>query len=111
MIVHWPDGHTTTGIDKHIEDLSSMFVWAPDTRIEEHPIKVGQGEWTAVIGVIQGTFTQPMPIGNGQFIEPTGQAYKVNMATFAHWPNGGPMDEEYLFWDNAELNRQLGLGN
>ena len=109
VLVHWPDGHTTVGIDQHIDDLSAMFVWAPDTRIEDHPIRVGQGDWTAVIGTIEGTFTEPMPIGDGQFIEPTGKAYKLTMATFSHWPEGGPMDEEYLFWDNAEFYRQLGL--
>ncbi|SMD26571.1 hypothetical protein [Kibdelosporangium aridum] len=36
--VHWPDGHYTDGIDKHIEDLAALFVWAPDTRILSHPL-------------------------------------------------------------------------
>ncbi len=52
-----------------------MFVWAPDTRIKEHPVKIGQGDWTSVIGIMEGTFTQPMPIGNGKSIPPTGKAY------------------------------------
>jgi hypothetical protein len=29
IVVHWPDGHTTKGIDVHIEDLKAMFVYAP----------------------------------------------------------------------------------
>jgi hypothetical protein len=62
IVVHWPDGHSTTGIDVHIADLKAMFVYAPDTRIKEHPIKIASGEWTAVTGVMEGTFTQPMPI-------------------------------------------------
>src|SRR5882672_5420934 len=37
VIVHWPDGHQTKGIEKHIEDLKAMFVYAPDTRILVHP--------------------------------------------------------------------------
>jgi len=110
VIVHWPDGHTTTGINKHIEDLSAMFVWAPDTRIKVHPVKVAQGEWTAVIGEMEGTFTQPMPLPDGTSIAPTGKAYKFRMATFSHWTEDGPMDEEYLFWDNQEFMRQIGLG-
>jgi len=110
IVVHWPDGRTTKGIDVHIEDLKAMFVWAPDTRIEVHPIKVAQGEWTAVIGVIQGTFTRPMPIGDGKFIEPTGKSFKLTMSTFGHWNEDGTMDEEYLFWDNQEFMRQIGLG-
>jgi SnoaL-like polyketide cyclase len=109
IIVHWPDGHFTKGIDPHIADLKAMFVWAPDTRIKEHPVKVGQGEWTAVIGVMEGTFTQPMPIGDGKTLPPTGKAYKIQMATIGHW-KGGTMDEEYLFWDNKEFYRQIGLG-
>jgi hypothetical protein len=46
ILVHWPDGHTTRGIEKHIEDLKAMFVYAPDTRIKVHPVKFGSGEWT-----------------------------------------------------------------
>lgn len=109
IIVHWPDGHTTEGIEKHIEDLAAMFVYAPDTRIKEHPIKIGQGNLTAVMGVIEGTFTEPMPIGNDQFIQPTGKAYKLNMVTIGLWNEDGVMYEEYLFWDNLTFMKQLGL--
>ena len=109
VLVHWPDGHTTKGIEKHIQDLSAMFVWAPDTRIKVHTVKLGQGEWTAVIGIMEGTFSKPMPIGNGKFIQPTGKAYKINMATIGHWFNG-VMNEEYLFWDNQEFMKEIGLG-
>lgn len=109
IIVHWPDGRTTTGIDVHIDDLKAMFVYAPDTRIKEHPVRIGQGEWTGVVGVIEGTFTQPMPIGDGKFIQPTGKKYKLTMATIGHWNEAGVMDEEYLFWDNLTFMKQLGL--
>lgn len=111
IAVHWPDGHSTHGIDKHIEDLKAMFVWAPDTRIKEHPVKIGQGEWTAVIGIMEGTFSQPMPIGDGKTIAPTGKAFKIRMATIGHWNPQGVMSEEYLFWDNQEFMKQIGLGN
>lgn len=110
IAVHWPDGHSTQGIDKHIEDLKAMFVWAPDTRIKEHPVKIGQGEWTAVIGIMEGTFSQPMPIGDGKTIPPTGKAFKIRMATIGHWNSQGVMSEEYLFWDNQEFMKQIGLG-
>lgn len=108
VIVHWPDGHQTAGIEKHIEDLKAMFVYAPDTRIQEHPVKVAQGEWTSVIGVLDGTFTRPMPIGDGKTIAPTGKAFKLTMCTVGHWKNG-VMDEEYLFWDNQTFMKQIGL--
>ncbi len=109
ITVYWPDGHSTQGIDKHIDDLKAMFVWAPDTRIKEHPVKLGQKDWTAVIGVMEGTFSQPMPIGDGKTIPPTGKAYKIKMATIGHWKDG-VMDSEYLFWDNQEFMKEIGLG-
>jgi hypothetical protein len=108
--VYWPDGHFTKGIKKHIEDLEAMFVYAPDTCIKVHPVKVGSGEYTAVIGVMTGTFTKPMPIGNGKFIQPTGKKFSINMCTVGHWKNG-VMVEEWLFWDNATYMKQLGIGN
>jgi hypothetical protein len=108
IVVHWPDGHTTTGIEPHIADLKAMFVYAPDTRIKEHPIKIASGDYTAVTGVFEGTFTQPMPIGGGKTIKPTGKAFKLDMCTIGHWKNG-VMDEEYLFWDNQTFMKQIGL--
>lgn len=108
--VHWPDGHVTEGLNKHIEDLKYMFTYAPDTRIKEHPIKIGQGEWTAVYGIMEGTFTKPMKTPDGKTIQPTGKTFKLPMATMAHWTKEGPFDEEYLFWDNQTYMNQLGLG-
>ena len=69
--VNWPDGHFTTGIERHIEDLKAMFVYAPNTQIKQHPIRFGSGNMTAVTGIMTGTFTKPMPIGGGKFIQPT----------------------------------------
>ena len=108
IIVHWPDGRETVGLDAHIADLEAMFVYAPDTRIKEHPIAIGSGNITAVMGVMEGTFTEPMPLGNGQFIEPTGNAFKINMVTIGLWNEDGIMYEEYLFWDNQTFMSQLG---
>jgi hypothetical protein len=85
---NWPDGHYTTGIEKHIEDLAAMFVYCPDTNIKVHPVKIGSGEWTSVIGVMTGTFIKPMPIGDGKFIQPTGKKFSINMCTVGHWKDG-----------------------
>ena len=62
-----------------------------------------------MLGVIEGTFTEPMPIGEGQTIPPTGKAYKLNMVTIGLWNEDGQMYEEYLFWDNMAFMKQLGL--
>jgi hypothetical protein len=107
--VNWPDGHFTKGLERHIEDLKAMFVYSPDTSIKVHPVKIGSGEWTSVIGVMTGTFTKPMPIGDGKFIQPTGKKFSINMCTVGHWKNG-VMIEEWLFWDNATYMKQIGIG-
>lgn len=109
IIVTWPDGHETRGIEKHLEDLKAMFVYAPDIQIKEHPIRFGQGPWTAVQGFMTGTFSKPMPLPNGDSIPPTGKSFRLNMATIAHWKDG-KMDHEWLFWDNADFMKQIGLG-
>ncbi len=109
ITVHWPDGHATQGLPKHLEDLKAMFVYAPDTRILEHPVKIASGEWTSVLGIMEGTFTVAMPLGDGKSIKPTGKAFKINMCTVGHWKDG-VMDEEYLFWDNQTFMNQIGLG-
>lgn len=109
IIVHWPDGRVTNGRDVHIRDLAAMFVYAPDTRILEHPIKIGSGEWTSVMGYLEGTFSEPMPLPDGTVIPPTDRSFRIAMTTIGHWTDGA-MDEEWLFWDNQTFMNQIGLG-
>ena len=109
IVVTWPDGHETVGIDKHIEDLKAMFVFAPDITIKTHPIRFGSGSWTSVSGVMTGTFTKPMPLPDGKSIAPTGKRFAIGMVTIGHW-KGATMDHEWLFWDNQDFMNQLGLG-
>lgn len=109
IIVSWPDGHDTRGIQQHIEDLKKLFVHAPDTAIRLHPIRIAYEDWTAVTGVMTGTFTKPMPMPDGSSIQPTGKKFALPMATFGHWKDGR-MDHEWLYWDNAAYMAQLGIG-
>jgi hypothetical protein len=131
VIVNWPDGHHTNGIEQHIKDLKNLFIHAPDTMIKLHPVRFGvyrgaatssrtdgktrlfsidSGEgYTCVEGIMEGTFTKPMPIGNGKFIDPTGKKFSIPMCTVGHWKNG-VMIEEWLYWDNATYMKQLGIG-
>ena len=109
IVVTWPDGHETKGIDKHIDDLKALFVFAPDITIKTHPIRFGSGTFTGVTGVMTGTFTLPMPIGEGKFIQPTGKRFALPMATIAHW-KGKTMDHEWLYWDNKDFMKQIGVG-
>jgi len=108
IVVTWPDGHETRGIARHIEDLKALFVFAPDIEIKTHPIRFGSGSWTAVTGVMTGTFSHPMPTPDGKTIPPTGKRFAIGMATIAHWQDG-TMDHEWLFWDNQDFMRQIGL--
>lgn len=107
--VYYPDGTVTTGLyPQHIDMLTPMFSFAPDTKITSHPVKFGCGDWTAVIGIMEGTFSKPMNLGNGKVIQPTGKKFKLSMSTIGHW-KGGKMIEEYLHWDNQSFMKQIGL--
>ena len=106
---HWPDGHYTDGIDKHIQDMAALFVWAPDLRIAAHPVRVAKDNLTAVTGVIKGTFTRPMPDGTGGTIAPTGKAFALDMITVGIWNHQGTMDEEFVFWDGQAILQKIGL--
>ena len=108
IVVTWPDGHETKGLDPHIADLKAMFVYAPDIAIKVHPIRFGSGSWTTATGIMTGTFTKPMPIGDGKTIPPTGKRFAITMATIGHW-TGTTMDHEWLFWDSGDFMKQLGL--
>lgn len=109
IIVTWPDGHDTRGIATHIEDLKNLFVHAPDTAIKIHPIRIAKGDWTAVTGIMTGTFTRPMPMPDGSAVQPTGKKFSLPMATVAQWRDG-KMVHEWLFWDNATYMAQMGIG-
>ncbi len=109
IVVTWPDGHETYGLDQHINDLKGLFVHAPDTHIKYHPIKIAAGDWTAVYGVMEGTFTEPMPLPDGTEIPPTGNSFALPMATFGYWKDG-VMVQEWLLWDNQTYMSQLGIG-
>jgi len=107
--VYYPDGSTTTGLaPEHIDMLKPLFVFAPDTKITSHPISFGSGDWTCVIGEMEGTFSKPMPIGGGKTIPPTGKKFKLQMCTVGKW-DGNKMSEEHLFWDNQAMMKQIGL--
>jgi hypothetical protein len=108
IVVHWPDARTTTGLEAHLADLKQQFVFAPDTAIKEHPIKIAQGNWTAVQGIMTGTFSRPMPVAGGTPIRPTHKPFKLYMVTIGRWENG-LMKEEWLMWDNQAFMKQIGL--
>ena len=101
------------GIEQHIKSMEVLFVYAPDTRIEDHLVRmgsssatasravalasggtsieevaVGPGQWTCVIGIMKGSFTEPMPMPDGHTRLPTGQSFVLSMCTVGRWMNG-----------------------
>jgi SnoaL-like polyketide cyclase len=108
--VHFPDGHYTDGIDQHIADMAAWFAWAPDLRVDAHPLRLAKDNLTAVTGVLKGTFSKPMPDGQGGTIAPTGKAFALDMVTVGIWNRQGTMDEEFFFWDNQAFYTKMGLG-
>jgi predicted ester cyclase len=109
ITVHYPDGRITKGLAAHLEELKPMFIFAPDAKVKEHPIRIASGNWTAVTGAVEGTFSRPMDIGGGKTIPPTGKSFKLSMVTIGHWKDG-VMIEEWLMWDNSSFMKQIGLG-
>src|SRR5689334_13156047 len=60
VVVHWPDGRRSKGLDRHIQDLKALFVHAPDIRVRSHPVMFSSRDWTCFIAEMEGTFTRPM---------------------------------------------------
>ncbi len=106
--VYNPDGSLTTSYaghhDKDLEFLFDKFDW----QIPEHIIGFGHDEWTAGVSISTGKWVKPITLPNGHVLEPTGKEFTIRVATLARWENGRIV-EEHLFWDNAHLNRQIGL--
>ena len=94
--VTWPDGRVTTSLAVHIEDMKKMFEIAPNTSIQEHPVMTANDDWTAMTGILKGTVTF------------TGKSFEITMVTVAKW-DGLKIVEELLFWDNANLSKQMGF--
>lgn len=106
--VYNPDGTITEPMDPHAEELQFLFDTF-DFKVAEHIVGFGFGEWTAGISVSTGNWVKPITTPDGTVLEPTGKSVSLKIATIARWENGR-IAEEYLFWDNADWNRKIGLG-
>ena len=74
-----------------------------------HPLRVAKDELTAVMGVMRGTFTQPMPDGKGGTTAPTGKAFASRHVHGGDLEPAGPDGRGILFWDNQTFYQQIGL--
>ncbi len=107
--VYNPDGTITEPMTPHAEELQFLFDTF-DFKVAEHIVGFGFGEWTAGISISKGKWVKPITTPDGTVLQPTGKPVSVKIATIARWENGR-IAEEYLFWDNADWNRQIGLGH
>ena len=106
--VYNPDGTVTEPMLPHAEELQFLFDTF-DFRVSEHIVGFGFGEWTAGISISEGKWVKPITMADGSVLEPTGKSVSLKIATIARWENER-IAEEYLFWDNADWNQQIGLG-
>ena len=107
VIVYNPDGGETSLFPPHAEELQFLFDTF-DLKIPEHIVSFGFGEWTAGISIPEGRWVKPITTPDGTVLQPTGKPVRLKVATIARWENGR-IAEEYLFWDNADWDRQIGL--
>jgi hypothetical protein len=105
--VYNPDGTVTEPMAPHAEELQFLFDTF-DFKVAEHIVGFGFGEWTAGISISEGKWVKPITPPDGIVLQPTGKKVSVKIATIARWENGR-IAEEYLFSDNADWNRQIGL--
>jgi hypothetical protein len=107
VIVHNPDGSQTSPFQPHSEELDFLFDTF-DFKVVDHIVGFGFGEWTAGISISEGKWVKPFTLPDGTVLQPTNKKVRIKIATIARWENGR-IAEEYLFWDNADWNRQIGL--
>ncbi len=106
VIVHNADGTKTSPYEPHSKELQFLFDTF-DFKVSEHIVGFGFGEWTAGISISEGRWIKPLTLPDGTVREPTGKPVRIKIATIARWEEGR-IAEEYLFWDNADWNRQIG---
>lgn len=105
--VYNPDGTITHPMKPHAEELQFLFDTF-DFKVADHIVGFGYGEWTAGISISEGAWVKPITMPDGTVLQPTGKPVSLKIATIARWQNNRII-EEYLFWDNADWNRQIGL--
>jgi predicted ester cyclase len=98
------------GDNAHRQAMQGMMRSFPDVHVhnDPYPIQFGQGDWTTVVTRTTGTFTGEMMGPDGKSIPPTGKVFDLLFTTIARW-NGDKLAEEWVFWDSALMQQQIGL--
>jgi hypothetical protein len=112
VVVYWPgqEDSPTHGGHDHLAEAQRFCTAFPDNRVHNRPYAIlfGEGDYTCFVTRFTGTFTAPLELPDGSTIQPTGKAFDVLYSTTARWTEG-KIIEEYLFYDNGTLLKQIGL--
>jgi hypothetical protein len=58
------------------------------------------------MSIMTGTFSQPMLISNGKFIQLTSKKFPLPMCTIGQGKDGSII-EEWLYWDNQTYMQKI----
>jgi ketosteroid isomerase-like protein len=96
----------------HAAAMEGMFRAFPDIHIDNdpYPIQFGDGDWMTVVTRATGTFSGELVLPNRKRIPGTGKSFEVTFSTTARWEED-LLVEEYVLWDSAVMNRQIGIEN
>ena len=76
------------GGNQHIDDPTGC--WYASACMIAYSFEAGPRQGVPAL------YSRPLPQADGT-------------TTIGHWTKGGVMDEEYIFWDNQDFMKQLGL--
>jgi hypothetical protein len=90
--------------------LEGMFRAFPDIHVHNDPyaIQFADGDWMTVLSKVTGTFSGELVLPDGKTIPGTGKAFDVTFSTTGKW-EGDLLVEEYVSWDSAVMNQQIGI--
>jgi hypothetical protein len=108
LVVIYSGGHTSSDVDTYLAELQARFAFAPDAQVTQHLTTFASDDWTAMMSVTEGTFTEPMPTAGGEAVSPTGKPFKINTATVSRWTDG-LIDQQYVLFDTAAIAQQIGI--
>jgi hypothetical protein len=110
IVMKMSDGTKTVGLEESFEQMKGMYITAPDVRITQNKIQFGSGDWTAVLFVMEGTFTGPLkdPL-HDKVYQPNGKKFKMDSCSLIKWNDQDKIIEENIFWDTRYWLQQLGI--
>jgi len=68
---------------------------------------LAEGDWTAGLFTIRGTFSNPFPTANGE-LPPTNKPIEITFTSFSHFNAEGKIAEDWQLFDYLNFLQQLG---